>query len=326
MTRPLLFAVGVALVALGPYYLSEYDITVGITVLTYAGLAQAWNLVGGFGGQFSLGHSAFVGAGGYGVAVLLLHTGLPLAVVLAAVGCIAAALAVIVGLALFRLRGVYFSVGSLAVSLAAVAWMVNWNFTGANQGLNLPFERVPTQTTLFELALLGAVVPTVLAWGMTRTSWGLRVQAVRDDEDAAVLSGVAAGRLKVATLALSALCTGFVGAVLALHQISIDPETMFSLDWTVLMIVMTVIGGIGTVLGPLVGAAVVYYGIQQQLESHAQLSTLITGALLIVVVKFFPGGVLEGMRLVAHRLAGVRLGRAGRKAITNEAGEEVPST
>ncbi len=101
---------------------------------------------------------------------------------------IAAALAVVVGLALFRLRGVYFSVGSLAVSLAALAWMVNWEYTGANQGLNLPFEALPSQDTLFELALASVLLPTAIAWAMTRSRWGLRVQAVRDDESAARLA------------------------------------------------------------------------------------------------------------------------------------------
>lgn len=308
---PLPFVAAAALVALGPNYLSPYGITVGFTLLTYAALAQSWNILGGFGGQFSLGHSAFVGTGAYGASVLLIRTGLPLAVVLPAAGLIAAALAVGVGLALFRLRGVYFSVGSLAVSLAALAWMVNWEYTGANQGLNLPFEALPSQDTLFELALASVLLPTAIAWAMTRTRWGLRVQAVRDDESAAVLAGIAAGRLKIATLAISAFCTGLVGALLALQQISINPESMFSLQWTVSMIVMAVIGGMGTVTGPLVGATVVYYAIQKQLEGHATVSALITGVLLVVVVEFFPGGLVGGVatawRWAAARVRGPRV-------------------
>jgi branched-chain amino acid transport system permease protein len=308
LAGPAAFLCLVALLALGPTYLSPYDLTVGFTLLTYAGLAQAWNIVGGLGGQFSLGHSAFVGSGGYGTAVLLLHTGLPLGLVLPLAGLISAAIAVIVGVALFRLRGVYFSVGSLAVALAATAWMVNWDYTGANQGLNLPFDAIPTQEALYELALVAVALPTAIAWLLRRTTWGLRVQAVRDDEDAAVLAGVATGRLKIATLAVSAFCTGLVGGLIALQQISINPEAMFSLDWTVRMIVMTVIGGIGTVAGPLVGATVVYYAIEKQLEDHAQVSQLITGVLLLAVVRFFPGGLLQGARLTFERVAATTRG------------------
>lgn len=293
---PTAFAVLVVALALGPRYLSANGVTIGVTVLTYAGMAQAWNVVGGFGGQFSLGHSVFVGTGAYGAAVLFLHTGLPLALVLPIAGLLSAAIAVLMGLVLFRLRGVYFSIGSLAVSLAAVAWMVNWNYTGANQGLNIPFTAIPGENTLYELALGGAALATLLAWAASRTNWGLRVQAVRDDEQAAVLAGIASGRLKLATLAASAFCTAIVGVVLALQQISINPVTMFGLTWTINMVVMTVVGGIGTVPGPLIGAVVIYYGIEQQFQSHAQVSTLITGVLVLLVIRFFPGGIWEAMR------------------------------
>jgi branched-chain amino acid transport system permease protein len=254
-------------------------------------LAQAWNIMGGFGGQFSLGHAAFVGLGAYAFAMLLLHTGVPapLALVLATLGALP--LALVSSFALFRLRGVYFSVASLALALAVQAWMVSWNVTGGTQGLNLPIERLPDERVLYGYALVIAVAVTLFVWTLTRSDFGLRIRAVRDDEDAASSVGVWAFPVKLATFAISGAIASCAGALIAMQQISIEPNSMFGMTWTTNMIVMSVVGGLGTVAGPLLGAAIYYFGLTKLLEPYPSASIFVTGALILVVIKFAPHGV-----------------------------------
>ena len=277
---------------------SPYDVSLYFTVMTLVALAQSWNIIGGLGGQFSLANHAFVGVGAYTVAMLLLKTGIPVTIAIVAAGFLSAVVAAIAALPLFRLRGVYFSVGSLAVALAIQAWMINWNYTGASTGLNIPIAQIPQSDGLYRIATILAVGATLGVYLLLRGQFGLRLMAVRDDEDAATGLGVRGFAVKAAALMLSAFIAGVAGALIALNQISIEPTTMFGLGFTVNMIVMAIVGGLGTTWGPVIGVLVVYEGIQQQLQSSPSLSAILTGALLIVIIRFAPGGLLDLARRV----------------------------
>jgi branched-chain amino acid transport system permease protein len=286
-----LTVVALAVFLNGPSWASPYEISTLFTVCTLIALAQGWNLIGGFGGQFSLANHAFVGAGGYTTALVMLHTGLPVWVAIVAGGVLSALLAAAVSFPLFRLRGVYFSIGSLAVALAVQAWMVNWTWAGATRGLNIPTGSLPAPETLYRYAVVLAVASTLIVYAVSRTQFGLRLMAVRDHEDAAVGLGVRGYTVKATAFVASAFVTGLVGAVIALNQISIEPMSAFGLAFTINMIVMAIIGGIGTTAGPIVGVLVVYYAIEKQLESVANLSTILTGVLVILVIRFAPNGL-----------------------------------
>lgn len=280
---------------------------VAFALLSYAVLSGAWNFIGGFGGQFSLGNSAFVGFGAYVTAWLLTATALPplVALVLAAAAVIP--LAALAALALFRLHGVYLSVGSLAMALAAASWMQNWTVTGASQGLNIPPDRALPDQDIYLLTLGLALLSTLVAWFLTHSDFGLRLQAVRDDEEAAASIGVAAFATKTMAFALSATVTSAMGGLIAMRQMSIEPTSMFGIGWTIKMIVMSVVGGIGTIWGPLLGAFVVYFGIEKQLEAYQDVATLITGLLLILVVRFMPFGLVDvldrALRIILRKSA-----------------------
>jgi branched-chain amino acid transport system permease protein len=261
--------------------------------MTLVAMAQSWNLIGGLGGQFSVANHAFVGVGAYTVAMLLLKTGTPVGVAILASGALSVVVAAIASVPLFRLRGVYFSVGSLAVALAIQAWMIDWSYTGASTGLNLPIAQIPNSNALYRIATVLAVGATLCVYLMLRSQFGLRLMAVRDNEDAATGLGVHGFTIKAAAFMFSAFIVGVAGALIALDQISIEPTTMFGISFTVNMIVMAIIGGLGTTLGPVIGVLVVYVGIQQQLQSSPSLSGILTGALLIVVIRFAPGGLLD---------------------------------
>jgi branched-chain amino acid transport system permease protein len=275
---------------LGPGYLGDYNLTLAFALFNYITMAQAWNLVGGYGGQFSLGHSLFVGAGAYTVSVLLLHTGLSLYLIILLSGILASALASITALLLMRLREAYFSIGSLGLTMAALTWMINWTYTGQTEGLNLPPTATLDYTTLYYLSLALLVLTMTSVALLVRSSFGLRLMAIRDDAEAAAELGVNSFTVKLATFAISAFFIGLAGALIALNNISIEPYSMFSMNWVTTMIIITVIGGISTSTGPLIGA-VVFFTLQQTLQGYQNLSTLLTGFLLILIIRLMPEGI-----------------------------------
>jgi branched-chain amino acid transport system permease protein len=299
------FAMAVALLAVAPRLTGPATLSTLFYLVLYAGLAQAWNLASGFGGQASLGHAAFLGAGAYAASISMLHAGLPVAGALACAAAAGAALAALAAVALLRLRGVYFAVGSLALATAVLDLATIWNYTGASQGMSLPLNAVPGPDAIYYLAAAVALAATAIAWLLTRTRAGVRVMAVRDDEDAAAGLGVNARAVRVAALTVSGAFAGLFGAIIALNQVIVTPDNVFGMNWTVAMLVMTITGGIGTVVGPIAGAFVVYYLIQQQLLNYPTLSSVLSGVLLIMVVRFTPNGiwgaVCEGARRIASR-------------------------
>ncbi|GER84170.1 hypothetical protein KTAU_28060 [Thermogemmatispora aurantia] len=292
----------VLLAALGPLYLSAFDLVLAFTLFNYMTMAQSWNLLGGYGGQFSLGHSLFVGAGSYTIAVLLLHSGLPLLLDLLLSGLLAAALATLAALLLMRLREAYFSIGSLGLAMAALTWMLNWSFTGATSGLNLPPAATLDYSTLYYLALGLLVVTTLTIVLLVRSPFGLRLMAIRDDQEAAAELGVNSFPVKLVTFAISAFFVGLAGGLIALNKLEIEPDSAFSMNWVITMIIITIIGGIATSTGPLLGA-VVFFTLQQVLQNSQALSSLLTGLLLILIIRLAP----EGLWPLALKL-GRRLG------------------
>jgi branched-chain amino acid transport system permease protein len=296
-----LVAVALVVIAASAGSLTRYQLDVGFTLLTFLVLAQAWNILGGYGGQVSLAVSGFVGVGMYTTTLVLSKSGASMAMALVAAGVLAAAAAAIFAFPLFRLRAAYFSVGTLALTLAAQAAVVNWSYAGATQGINVPFEDVPDQTELLLLALALVAVTMAATWWVRRGDFGLRLMAVRDNEDAAGTLGVNAFRVKFVAFVLTSALTGIAGGLLAMRQVSIEPGATFGLSWTINAIVMAAVGGVGTVLGPVVGVLIVYYGIQTQLESNPELSSILTGVLLVIIVRFAPEGVWGLLARTARR-------------------------
>jgi branched-chain amino acid transport system permease protein len=231
---------------------------------------------------------------------------------LVAAAAAGAALAALAAVALLRLRGVYFAVGSLALATAVLGLATIWNYTGASQGMSLPLASVPSPDVIYYLAAAFAVAATAVAWLLTRTRAGVRMMAVRDDEDAAAGIGVNVRAVRVAALTVSGAFARLFGAVIALNQVIVTPDNVFGMNWTVAMLVMTITGGIGTVVGPVAGAFVVYYLIQQQLLNYPTLGAVLSGVLLIVVVRFTRGGIWGALCAGTRRLTAM-LSRAQSK-------------
>ncbi len=275
------------------------------SLLLLAVLAMSWNLVSGFGGQFSLGHSIFVGVGGYATAVILDLLGLPLVVVLVLSGVIAALIGVVLAYPMLRLRGPYFAIGTLGLALAVQGWMLNWDFTRASQGYSIPLDQSVDLLTVMRIAVVLALVAVIVSQLIVDLPLGLRLLALRDNEDGALALGVRRLRTLLPTWAISAFLVGVMGAVVALQNGQVTPQSAFSIQYTLDAVIICVIGGLGTLYGPLIGAVAVFV-LRQFTADFAGWASLIEAIIVILIVRFAPDGamgVLSGLsRLVRGAL------------------------
>jgi branched-chain amino acid transport system permease protein len=272
--------------------LSNNALNVGATLFVYIALAQAWNILAGFSGQISLGVGAFVGAGAYSMGLVMVHAGLGRLPALAVAAGAGGLLGLLLAVPLLRLRGDYFAVGTLAAALALQAWLLNWDFAGGSTGLSLPVTAVPSLAGLYRLGLGVAVLGTGAAVVVRGSRFGLRLLAIREHEEAAATLGVNTWRMRVGALVLSSTLMGLAGGAFALMQLSFEPTGMVGLNWTIWALMMVVIGGFGTITGPIAGAVFVYYVVATELASYPTLGLFIEGALLVVIVRFAPRGVV----------------------------------
>jgi branched-chain amino acid transport system permease protein len=305
--------------------LAPGSLNLGVTLLSYLTIAQAWNVLAGFSGQVSLGSAAFVAAGGYTAALVLAHTGIswPAALILAAM--VSALLAALLSVPLLRLRGDYFAVGTLAISVAIQALLNNWPWAGGASGFAIPVGAVPSGGNLFQVSAVVAALGMGLAVYVRHSDFGLRLAAIRDNEAAAAGLGVAVRRHRVAAFVASSALIGLAGAVIAFQFIAVSPDEIASLSWSLNAVLMAIVGGTGTVLGPAVGVVIVYYGLTQELANLQTLSELLEGALFIVIVRAAPGGIWPLACQLARRLA-ARGGKAGHQDETSHRTGEPTST
>jgi branched-chain amino acid transport system permease protein len=304
-----LILLGIVALAALPYLFGPYEQQVGYRILQLGALATAWNLLAGYGGLVSLGSAAFVGIGAYTATELGNALRWPLPVLLLAAAGAAAGFAVLVSPAMFRLRGLYFTVGTLALAEALRILMVDLPTFGGAGGIVL---RTPTPAAyaLYWWALGVAVVSTTVVLSIMATPMSLSLRAVRDDEDVARQLGVFTFWTKLGAFAVSAALIGIVGGLQAAKLGVIEPYGAFGLSWTVDIVAVAIIGGMGTRAGPWIGAVFVVL-LAEFLQDYPGIHLAITGAVLIAVIRFAPQG-LSGA--AASALARLRDGWPGRAA------------
>jgi branched-chain amino acid transport system permease protein len=302
-----------ALLAL-PAFASPYVITVFTLIFFYAYLAQAWNVVGGLAGQLSAGHAAFVGVGGYTATVLFLEAGLSPWIGMWIGAALAAALGAAIGYLGFRfgLRGFYFVL--LTVAFAELLRIVasNVEAVGGALGLYITFTGDPRHfqfrdtRAYYYLALLLLVGATAVVWAVQRQRLGAYLAAVREDESAGEALGVNAFRVKLVAMVLSSFLTGLGGTFYAFYLFSLQPNTMFGIPLSVEIIIRAIVGGAGTVAGPVLGSFILtplaelsraYLGQGGWHGAHL----VAYGALLIAVVLFVPEGAYPRLARVLRR-------------------------
>jgi branched-chain amino acid transport system permease protein len=278
-------------------------------------IGQSWNILGGFAGQTSLGHAAFFGIGAL-VTRLLWFGGVPFVLALIVGGVIAVTFAMIIGAPTFRLRGAYFAIGTLAVAeVLRITVAQNQPYISTMSGAMIAAYNLPIR---YYVALALAVVTTAAAYFLLRSRWSLGILGVREDEEAAQATGVNVLRHKLLALGLSAFFMGLAGGVFAFKQISYYPEAPFLPTWTFDALMISYIGGLGTVAGPVVGATF-YVVVRERLAANlTDVHQVIFGVLFILIVLLFPGGLLD----IWNRLSARVVRRLKRSSAVDRAGPD----
>lgn len=294
-----------------------FILSVGVVIMSYAVLATSWNFVGGFTGYISLGHAAYSGLGGYATALLITRTGMNPWLALLAGAVLVALLAIPIGIASLRVRGASFVIVSIALVLITLLVFQSWgSLTGGSNGLRVPRpfgEDVlrPEQHERFFYLHAGLLAVALLCWWIIdRSRFGAGLKAIREDEDKAQSLGVPTFAYKLVVFVISALFTALGGGLYALWFGFLDPVFQFSILAGSYLVLMSLLGGIRSLFGPLLGAVVVGYAVEffKNQYGDTQLHLVALGVLLAVVVLFMPDGVIPALagRLRKPRAASIR--------------------
>ena len=270
-----------------------------VLTLMYAALSQSWNILSGYCGQISLGHALYFGIGAYATMLLFSKFGVLPWFGMVAGGFIAAFVAAAVGYPCFRLKGHYFVIATIVIAEAGYLLMLNWDWAGAAMGIEVPvrgdswakFQFARSKLPYFYFALGLAFVAWLVTWMIEDSRWGFWWRAVKDNAEAAESLGVVVFRSKMAAAAVSAFLTAIGGGFYAQFVSYIDPESVMSFQFSLLMALPAVLGGIGTLWGPAVGAAILIP--------------------ITEVTRSYAGGTGKGFDLIVYGLLvmGIALGR-----------------
>jgi branched-chain amino acid transport system permease protein len=290
-----LAAVGVAL-ALLPLFGSNYFLRIATTVCMYAVLAQSWNFIGGMAGYPSFATAAFFGLGAYTSAILQ-GQGVPALLSWACAGPVAAVFAALIGGAILHLRGHYFAIASLIVA-EMLRDVINGmpDLTGGGKGMNLPILRISiaAEAQFFFYAMLAlALVCTAAAIVTRRSKLGFGLRCIQQNEDAANIVGVNAYAYKTAAFALSAVFAGIAGAIYASWVKYIEPPDVFDLLLAVKPMVMVLLGGLGTVFGPALGAVILLAFEELVWRNFLTIHAAALGVIIVILILFLPNGILS---------------------------------
>ncbi|MBI2199024.1 MAG: branched-chain amino acid ABC transporter permease [Candidatus Rokubacteria bacterium] len=309
MRSPLKLAAGLlalgALLAFPLVFTLPFPRHVMIMIFLYAMLAQAWNLLAGYCGQISLGHAVFFGTGAYTSSVLVKEFGLTPWIGMLAGALVAVALSQLIGYPVFRLRGHYFAIATIAVGEIVQTLMINWDWVGGARGLFVPIKRPDSflnfqfhesKQTYYYIALGFLLLALWITQRITRSRSGYYFRAIREDQDAAASLGIPVARYKQRAMALSAGLTALGGSFYAQYILFIDPESVLPLSLSILICLVAVLGGVGTLWGPVIGAAIlvplsegtrIYLG-----GTGKAIDLLVFGALIVLVSVIQPGGIM----------------------------------
>ncbi|MDT3683425.1 MAG: branched-chain amino acid ABC transporter permease [Pseudorhodoplanes sp.] len=285
---------------------NQYYYFAGYIVLQYVVLASAWNILGGYAGYVNFGTSAFFALGAYTSIVLLKIFELPLPLLILGGAIISGVVGLGTAYLTLRLRGIFFAIATLALSVVLETFIVNWNFVGGASGIYITRPQKALFfddyiKLLFVTMLLLAIAAAAIARSIERSRLGRGLAAIRDNELAAEAMGVPTLRLKVIATITSGMLMGAAGAPFPYYLTYIQPASVFSLEYTVNSIAMPLIGGTTTWIGPVIGAVIL--GVAQQITTvtvSSELNLMIVGALLIAFVILAPKGIVGFLRSFVH--------------------------
>ena len=307
--QALLAAVVLALTLAAPAFLSDHQIHILIQILFFAYVSSCWNILGGFAGQLSFGHALFLGVGAYTSTLLLLHLGLTPWLGMLAGGTLAGALGLFIGYLSFRygIKRTFFVLVTLALTEIARIIALNTSAIGGASGLYIPIRGndfwhlkfVYKAHYYFVILGLLLIVLAVTAW-LERSRTGHRLVAIRENEDAAEALGINLLRYKLLATVLSAFLTALGGTFYAHYVTFIDPSSLLNMNMSLEITIYSIVGGIGTLVGPLLGAAILV-PIAESMRTalghnYAGVHLVVYGALLMLIVGYAPDGLVGLIR------------------------------
>lgn len=289
-------AVGVIFLVALPYVGDNYLVRTATFICIFSTLALSWNFIGGYVGYPSFATAAFYGLGAYAGALCQRH-GVPMPVAWLAATVLVGVFSVMLGYAILRLRGHYFAIGSFATVELLRLLISSWSsFTGGGDGLNVPIvpggpEAVGQLFLYVTLAIALLVFAVTVAVDRTRLGFGFR--CIHQNEDAADMVGIDTTRYKILAFALSAMFCGTIGAVYASWTNYIDPNDSFDVLLTLKVPVMAMLGGAGTILGPILGATTFVVMEEVIWAQFLEYNRAILGLVIVILIFFLPGGLLK---------------------------------
>jgi branched-chain amino acid transport system permease protein len=288
-----LLAAILVVLALMPLLVNNYWLRIATGALMWAGLACSWNILGGYAGYINFGHSAFFGLGAYVTALLMGDPfGLPFLATIPAGMLVTALFAVIIGAPTLRLRGAYFAIATWAFAEVLIQFSSVMDFTGGIGGIGLPPY---LNERFFYFAMFGAAALTYLVtWALfERSRFGLKVKALRDHEPAAEAMGINTSLVKLQTFVLSAVTASVFGAIFAYWVTFINPKSVFGGDITDQMVVMVLLGGLGSLWGPAIGGVMLFVvnRLVWMYWGDTAFYIAVLGAAIVLVVLFLPNGI-----------------------------------
>lgn len=285
-----------------------------ILVLMAAQIGVAWNMVGGYAGQVSLGHAAFYGLGAYASTLLTIKLGVNPWIGVLAGGAVAVLLSLAFGWSCFRLKGHYFAMATIAVAELVQIFFTEWEYGGAAVGLYVPMAKqgwlwmnFATKLPYYWLALSLLLITLAVNFGIERSYLGYYLRAIKDEPDAARSVGVNIARYKQIALSISAFFTALGGSLYAQKELYIDPNSVLSTALSIKMALVAILGGVGTLFGPVIGAVVL-----TTIEEGSRIlfggtgrgtDVIIYATLIIVIAVFYPNGIMGWVRNFKERRA-----------------------
>jgi len=283
------------LLILVPLITSRTDVLTWLYLtLVYIALSQSWNIIGGYTGQINLGHAAFFGIGALASRYIWLHLGLPLLLAVLGGGLASMIFALIIGVLVFRLKGIYFIIGTLV--LAEILRLIFYTILPEANVMPMKLLGAYSLIPRYYLSLLIAVLAMVGVYWISRSRLGLGLMSIRDDEDAAEASGVDTQRYKLLAFNISTFLAGLTGGVYAYYSAAFRAGGLFEPIWTFDAVIIVFVGGVGTIAGPIIGS--VFFVLLKQILSlylPGGLHVAVFGVLFIIVVLYLPGGLIELM-------------------------------
>jgi len=280
-----------------PYVASRYIVTLVFLMFVYIGYAEAWNIMTGFTGYVNFGNVLFIGAGGYASVILIMDYGLwpPIGWILG--GIFSSILAVIIGSFMLRLRGSYFAIGMLCLLLAAPVFVATeWLKPITRGGFGFQFIQPVSTTTIYYVAGVVTATCIFVAYKIITSGFGARLLAIREDEEGAGSIGINTTKDKISAFAISCFFAGLIGSIHISFQNYIDPHSAFNLWYNILPIAMVLLGGLGTVWGPVLGAIIMTFVEEFLWVSFPELYYSIYGIIIVVLVLAMPGGIVTWLK------------------------------